>query len=523
LVELKEIMDYAEKTNTMISKDALPLLASVENWKKIMEEISAEGSFMINESILEKKLMRTKMASAIPDDIPEIKNFDAQAKDRAPNFRILEEYDVTNKSLSRGKVSDFLRMFRSKFEILGAMLRTRHSLHPVEIQIAKKMPNNASVDIIAMVTKKWITKNGHLALQVEDLGDNCIAMALKKEQGPMTGTESGLRHEQLKKEIEVFQKAERIIEDNVVGIKGVRFGNGMLIIKELYWPDIQSRPPKLTKEDVLVGSLTDIHVGSKLFYKENFERCLDYINGKGVEGKELEKLGKMQYLLITGDNVAGVGVYPGQYDELVIKDIYAQYAAFEELMLRIPDYIQVFITPGNHDASRRAEPQPALSAEFFPKLSKKKNFHFIGSPSWIEIEGVKILLYHGPSVHDLISSTSFFSMSKPEEAMVELLKKRDLMPKYGGKNPYVPEEKDYMVIKEEPDLIYFGDVHHKGYAYYKGTTIINSGCWEGQTDFQKKIGHVPTPGTFPIINLKDRSIVEKQFVREGDTEIKGME
>jgi DNA polymerase II small subunit len=105
-------------------------------------------------------------------------------------------------------------------------------------------------------------------------------------------------------------------------------------------------------------------------------------------------------------------------------------------------------------------------------------------------------------------------MSKPEQAMVELLKKRDLMPKYGGKNPYVPEGKDYMVIKEEPDLVWFGDLHHKGYTTYRGTTILNSGTWEAQTDYEKKIGHVPTPCIFPTINLKNRQIIETHFLRE---------
>ena len=40
-------------------------------------------------------------------------------------------------------------------------------------------------------------------------------------------------------------------------------------------------------------------------------------------------------------------------------------------------------------------------------------------------------------------------MNQPQEGMVELLKKRDLMPKYGGRNPYVPERQDYMVIQEK--------------------------------------------------------------------------
>jgi len=70
------------------------------------------------------------------------------------------------------------------------------------------------------------------------------------------------------------------------------------------------------------------------------------------------------------------------------------------------------------------------------------------------------------------------------------------------------------VIKEEPDLVWIGDMHHNGYANYRGTTVLNAGSWEGQTDFQKKIGHIPTPCVFPVINLKNRKITETHFLRD---------
>jgi DNA polymerase II small subunit len=375
------------------------------------------------------------------------------------------------------------------------MLRTRHNLSPVPIKNLSGVKDKEQVDVIGMVNKKWITKKGHTAFEIEDMDSKCIALAMEKEKA-------------------IIQKAERIIEDNVLGIKGTKWGKDFIIIKEIFWPDLPIKPSKLISEEVLVGGITDLHVGSKLFYEEQFNKLIGYLNGKNLDEKQKERVGKIQYLFVTGDNVAGIGVYPGQLDDLTIKDVYQQYAKFEELMLQIPEYIHIFVCPGQHDATRRAEPQPAIEKEFIPRLSAMRNFHFISSPSWVEIEGLKNLVYHGPSVHDLISSVSFLNMAKPEEGMVELLKKRDLMPKYGGKNPYVPEGRDYMVIKEEPDLVWFGDMHHKGYTTYRGTTILNSGCWEGQTDFQKKIGHIPTPCVFPVINLKNRQITETHFSKE---------
>jgi DNA polymerase II small subunit len=491
----KEILSFAENTGLMLSKDSVALLSKDENWKKILEELSSEGQFFVEPAMLEKKLCRTKLCNVVEEVEVRKASFIAQAKDRAPNFRVMTEYDVTGQSSSEGKVADFLRLFRSKFDLLSAMLKNRHNMSPVPIKSLSGVADKEKIDVIGIVNKKWITKKGHTAFEIEDLDAKCIALVMEKEK-------------------ETMQKAEHILEDNVVGIKGTKWGKDFIIIKEVFWPDMPIRSARTINDEVLIGGITDLHVGSKLFYEEQFGKLLDYINGKGLTEKQQERVGKIQYLFVTGDNVAGIGVYPNQIDELLIKDVYEQYAKFEDLMLQIPEYIHVFICPGQHDAVRRAEPQPGIDKEFVPRLSKLRNFHFISSPSWVETEGLKNLIYHGPSVHDLISSVSFLEMSKPQEGMLELLKKRDLMPKYGGKNPYVPEGRDYMVIKEEPDIIWFGDMHHKGYATYRGTSIINSGCWEGQTDFQKKIGHTPTPCVFPIINLKTRQVSEIHFSKE---------
>ncbi|MEK6958642.1 MAG: metallophosphoesterase [archaeon] len=491
---MQDILTYAEKKGIIISKESAELLSKKEDWQKIIDELIAEGHFVVELSILEKKLTHTKLDSASVEIEVKKASFASQARDRPPNFHVMEEYDVTGQSNSEGTVQDFLRLFRSKFEILSGMLKSRHNLSPVTVEVLLKRPDNQMVDVIGIVNRKWITKKGHTAYEIEDMTGKCIALVMESDR-------------------EMIRKAERILEDNVVGVKGSKKGE-LVLVKEIYWPDLPIRPPKTIRDEVIVGAISDLHIGSKLFYEEQFIKFLDYINGQGLTPAQLERVGKIQYLFVTGDNVAGIGVYPGQYDELVIKDVYGQYKVFEDLMLRIPEYIQVFICPGQHDAVRRAEPQPAIDKEFVPRLSKLKNFHFIASPSWVEIEGLKVLVYHGPSVHDLISSVSFLEMSKPQDGMVELLKKRDLMPKYGGKNPYVPEKKDYMVIKEEPDLVFFGDMHHNGYAMYRGTSIINSGTWEAQSDFQKKMGHNPTPCIFSTINLATRKITETHFLRD---------
>ncbi|OYT55307.1 MAG: hypothetical protein B6U77_01945, partial [Candidatus Hecatellales archaeon ex4484_218] len=47
-----------------------------------------------------------------------------------------------------------------------------------------------------------------------------------------------------------------------------------------------------------------------------------------------------------------------------------------------------------------------------------------------------------------------------------------------------------------------GHLHVFGYTNYKGIWLVNSGCWQKQTSYQKKMGITPVFGVIPIINLK---------------------
>jgi DNA polymerase II small subunit len=93
---------------------------------------------------------------------------------------------------------------------------------------------------------------------------------------------------------------------------------------------------------------------------------------------------------------------------------------------------------------------------------------------------------------------SGLTYSKPEDAMLELLRRRHLSPIYGD-NLIVPEEKDYLVIDEEPDVMHMGHVHKNGWMTYRGTMLLNSGTFQDRTDFQVRMGHMPSPGVVPVL------------------------
>ncbi len=490
----KEILKYVNEKKAFIDEKAIGLLKERTDFKEMVDNLLSENVVFITNELVEKKILVSRLGKEDQAEVV-VNNtvFKPIAKEYGGKIRTIPKREVTGQSKSEGKAKDFLDYFRRKFELLSRILKRRQNFTPRPIKTLRSTPKGKPVDVIGMVYKKWVTKNGHIGLQFEDLDGHCIALIMKNDK-------------------HLIDQAERVMVDGVIAIKAVKWNENMLIVKEIFWPDIGIRQPKRIDTEFAIASTSDFHMGSKLFLEKPCNSFINWINGRGVSEKEKQKVGKIKYLIITGDNVDGIGIYPNQLNELAIKDIHKQYEAFTNIITQIPEYIEIVICPGQHDAVRWADPQPAVPKEFMPELYSRENIHFVGSPGWLEIEGLKIMMYHGGALHDLIGSVGFLSSEHPEEAMIEVLKKRDIMSTYGMKQPYVPEREDYMVIQDEPDMIYIGDMHHNAYGNYRGTTIINSGTWQARTDYQVKLGHVPTPGIVPIYNMKTGKINENYFI-----------
>jgi DNA polymerase II small subunit len=135
----------------------------------------------------------------------------------------------------------------------------------------------------------------------------------------------------------------------------------------------------------------------------------------------------------------------------------------------------------------------------------------IGNPSLIKLNGVKVLMFHGQSLDDIIATTPGLSYSDPAEAMKLLLKARHLSPIYGQRTPIAPEKEDMLVITEVPDIFHAGHVHIIGVERYKSTLIVNSGAWQTQTRYQMTMGILPTPAIAIIVNLSTLQPFQKHF------------
>ena len=471
----------------IVTKDAIEYISNQpdpESYaKQVLERNEGKTFLTIDDVKVSDKtsLLKQEVTVNRPTD------FKPVAKDIEPDVKILDEYDITGKSRSTGNVDDFLDYFRDRFRKLSSILRSRGpSIR--DIERLKSGRYTDIVRVIGMVYEKRFSRAGHILITIEDESDRLNVLVPKNDENLM-----GM--------------AASILPDEVIAVDG-RLSKGLFIAKNIIQPDIPEKRMKTSNEDIALAMLSDTHIGSNLFLEKMFRKFIDWINGRGARP---ELAGKVKYLTIAGDLVDGVGIYPGQENELSILDIYDQYEVFEKFIMEIPDYIEIFIIPGNHDAVRVADPQPALPKELLPDLYNMKNVHLLGSPGYVSLHGVLVLLYHGQSIHSYVPYIHGFDYTNPERLGIEALKRRHLHVVYGEKPPIAPEREDFLVISKVPDIMHFGDVHKNGYANYKGTTIVNSGTWQDITPYQIKQGHHPTPGNLPVITLYDRKLNVLKF------------
>ncbi|MDD5111305.1 MAG: DNA-directed DNA polymerase II small subunit [Candidatus Altiarchaeota archaeon] len=415
------------------------------------------------------------------------------AKEVESRLVIDDATDVTDKSTCDGTIENFVEYFNQRYRTIRDILRERPECRTaMTVEAAKKHPGE-KLRVICMVTEKRESKKGYRFLEVEDPTGSLTGLITKEKE-------------------EVVRLYTRLLADEVICLEGT-FRDNLFLVDSITQPDIPyNSQPRKADEEVYAAFLSDVHVGSYLFMEREFYRFIEWLNGKGPE---TEIAGKVKYVLIAGDLVDGIGVYPSQEKELTIPDIYKQYDFFAKLLEDIPSYIEIVLGMGNHDAVRGAEPQPRLDREIGGALYDLPNVHVVGNPVYLSMHGVRTLMYHGTSLDTIIGNLSDCSYGAPEKAMMQYLIRRNLVPSYGGDKKsgdmIAPESKDYLAIKEVPDIFHCGHVHTNGYATYKGVKIINSGTWQAKTKYQEQLGHQPTPCRVPVINLQNHEVSIQYF------------
>jgi DNA polymerase II small subunit len=456
-METGEIIQIFAESGFQVDPQALNILksGSLERIQDVLESIDRSVLVVGTEHIRIAEIARSEIVENLNDINPVV---------------ILT--DITNQSTCIGEYTDFVQFFKHRYSILGNMLRKRISGRPIESLRKRNLDLKEQFSIIGMVLDIRTTTKGHKLIEMED----------------PTGTLPVLIHKE--KDKELFELAGSILMDEVIGVTGMISNDGELMFaNKIIRPDIPNTQNTFNRSKIKAKAvfISDIHVGSKTFLEDAWLKFLDWLGDD------------INYLVIAGDVVDGIGVFPGQDKELAISDIYKQYEKAAGYLNDVPEHIRIIISPGNHDAVRQAEPQP----RFPEKITRmfRDDITFVGNPALVEIGGIRVLIYHGRSMDDIIASTPGFSYSDPAKTMSEMLKLRHLSPIYGGRVSIAPEKKDHFVIDLIPDILHCGHVHTVGVSRYKDVLTVNSGTWQSQTEFQKRMNLQPMPARATVVDL----------------------
>ena len=406
-------------------------------------------------------------------------------RDVDPELRDLAvDNDMTGRSTGTGDYGDFVATFRDRYERLAGKLRGR--VNHRNASALRASPGGGEAGMVGMVADVDSTTNGHWILDLEDTTGVFPCLVMKDR--PIAGL------------------VDEILHDEVLAVEGTLSDDGsILFVDDIHFPEIpRTYEPSTADRPVRAALISDVHVGSREFMRDAWQRFASWLHTEAAESVE--------YLLVAGDMVEGVGVYPDQDEELDIIDIFEQYEAFSEHLKEVPGDMEIVMIPGNHDAVRLAEPQPGFDEELRDIMSAH-DARIASNPSVVTVEGVSVLMYHGVSLDEVIAELpeEKASYDDPHKAMYQLLKKRHVAPQFGGHTRLAPEDRDYLVIDEVPDVFHTGHVHKLGWGKYRNVLAVNSGCWQAQTDFQRSVNIDPDAGFAPVLDLDTLDLTVHKF------------
>ncbi len=425
----------------------------------------------------------------------------------------VEFIDVYREICKKREIQDFVKLFNHRYKLLSEILRARKDLPSLmSINKINAKSDSHEISIIGMVTDIRESKNKHKIIEVEDPTGKINVLINKNNH-------------------EVFAQGNELVLDEVVAITG-RPGDGVVFCKKIFFPDVPlNKEFKKSPDMAYAIVISDFHVGSKTFMAEEFEKMLGWICGDVGNDEQRAIASKIKYVLIPGDIIDGVGVFPSQRSNLEEEDVTVQYKMCADLLKKIPKNISIIICPGNHDPLRLAEPQPPIMKEFAKELAEMPNVFLLSNPGLVRIHrkgnfpGFDVLFYHGYSYFyyaDKVESLrKLGGASEMANTMRFLLQKRHLAPTHTS-TQYIPDPtKDPLVIKEVPDFIVSGHVHKASVLNYRNVSLVCGSCWDGISEYALKFGSLPEPARLIAINLQTREIRIMKFIGdEKDKEMK---
>lgn len=484
-MEKRDVLKISVENGFFLDRGMLDFFVGLKRGEFI-EIIEKLKGFGVGEKILTKEVFDKYKGS-----------FGFGETKRKNKVKVLNDIKGNSGKIEAG---DFVGYFRSRFESIRDILIKSKDIGVLS-SIRRIGYDNGVFNIVGMVYDKRITKNKNLLLEVEDLTGRVVVLVNRENK-------------------QLFERARNLLLDDIVVFK-CSGSSKMLFVSDFFYPDSCLDKERFGKGDEFVALVSDLHIGSSKFLEGNLMKFVRWINGEVGDVRQVELSKKVKYLVLVGDNIDGVGVYPGQEKFLKIKGCRGQYKELARILAQIRKDVEIVMIPGGNDAVWVGEPQPAIGEKWAGSLAGLENLKLVSNPSMVEIGGLKILAYHGGSLNEFIEQIEElrvgFGHRCPVRVIEEILKRRHLAPVYGEMDIVPNKDFDDLVLSELPDVFVVGGQHKAQVGSYNNIMTISTSCFQGRTDFEEKVGHFSDPCKVPILNLKSKEVKILDF---GDSEIR---
>lgn len=488
MVTTQELLDKGVMIDEKLLKAGIS-----EQYLAVALELFGEDLFIIDDEIIDK----------VKAHLEQKKLSQKKEGPREGTVEVVWSYDQPS---HKRTYDDFVKALKMRFKNIEGILKGRRELQmTTSIARIRAKQERESVAFIAMVKDKQMTANGNIILSLEDMSGEIKALIGEKKK-------------------DLFELAKDIQLDEVIGISAVGSGE-IVFVDNILLPDVP-----LTKElkkgpiDDHIAFVGDPHFGSRVFMEKDFKKMLLWLQGKVGNDEQKEIASKVKYVFFAGDLVEGVGIYPGQEEDLAIKDIRDQYVLCAEYLKQIPSHMHIILFTGNHDAGRLAEPQGPLMEEYAAPLFDLPNVTIVSNPAMVNVGATKTfpgfdcLLYHGGSFiyySDQVPSIRTSGGQKRVDLIMKfLLQRRHLAPTHNAALTVPTTDRDWLFIDRVPDIFITGHIHRVSAANYRNVTMVNCGCWTETTEDQVKRGLEPQPGKLLLMNLRSRAVKVINFKKE---------
>ncbi len=486
--DLREhLVSYFEEHHALVEAGALQLLLTDRQpllLSRSLLEGRRDGSPFVTREMVEEAMRRR--APATPPVAGGLRPVARPEDHLAPVPYALVREGFTGPPVASDPLAAYSALFQSRYRELARMMRGRPELVNLR-PIRELRASEGTASVLGIVREVRATAKHHLIVTLDDETGSVSVLLPRDSAGART----------------------TVLGDEVLGVRLElpRERGRLPRVTAVERPEVPvSRPVRRAATHRRAMFLSDLHVGSRSFLAEEWGRLAEFLHGRGPMP---EVAASIDHVVVAGDLVDGIGVYPRQERDLAIADVVEQYAELGRRLAELPERLTIVVVPGNHDAVCPAEPQPALPESLRARLPP--NVRSLANPSTFALEGVVVCAYHGRSFDDLIPALPGTNYARPTDVMRRMLSMRHLAPIYGDRTPLAPLPRDGLVIDPAPDILVTGHAHTYGVDRYRGVLLLNASTWQAETEYQRMRNITPVAARAAVVDLADLELLSLDF------------